>query len=99
MPGRVTGSLIIVRRESGQVCYMKARDRDGRQIKLKLGPIADWPTKRAQDALRDFLTDLGRVPERGESRSRSPKPPPRGCGTSSTSATGPRRPCATIAAR
>ena len=60
---RVTGSLIEVERKSGPVYYMKARDRDGRQIKRKLGPVADWPRKQAQDALRDFLTDLGRVPD------------------------------------
>src|SRR5450759_1621453 len=63
---RVTGSLIVVKRQAGPVYYFKARDRDGRQVKRKLGPVADWPRKRAQDALRDFLTDLGRVPERGD---------------------------------
>lgn len=63
---RVTGSLITVERKSGPVYFIKARDRDGRQVKRRLGPIAEWPRKRAQDALRDFLTDLGRVPERGD---------------------------------
>lgn len=45
---------------------MKARDRDGRQIKRRLGPVADWPRKAAKDALRDWLTDLGRTPGRGD---------------------------------
>ncbi|PZS13488.1 MAG: hypothetical protein DLM64_03215 [Solirubrobacterales bacterium] len=63
---RVTGVLIVVQRRTGPVYYFKARDRDGRQIKRKLGPVSDWPRKRAQDALRDFLTDLGRVPDRGD---------------------------------
>ena len=63
---RVTGSLIVVKRQSGPVYFLKARDRDGRQIKRRLGPVADWPHKQAQDALRDFLTDLGRVPDRGD---------------------------------
>jgi hypothetical protein len=67
MAGRVTGSLIVVSRKSGPVYFLKARDRDGRQVKRKLGPVSDWPQKRAQDALRDFLTDLGRVPDRGDS--------------------------------
>ena len=66
MPGRVTGSLIVVQRKAGPVYYLKARDRNGRQIKRKLGPVVEWPAKRAQDALRDFLTDLGRIPERGD---------------------------------
>ena len=64
--GRVTGSLITVERKAGSVYFLKARDRDGRQVKRRLGPVAEWPRKRAQDALRDFLTDLGRVPERGD---------------------------------
>ena len=63
---RVTGSLIVVERKTGPVYFLKARDRDGRQIKRKLGPVADWPHKQAQDALRDYLTDLGRVPDRGD---------------------------------
>jgi integrase len=66
MAGRVTGALIVVERKTGPIYYFKARDRDGRQIKHKLGPVADWPHKQAQDALRDFLTDLGRVPDRGD---------------------------------
>jgi integrase len=61
---RVTGSLIVVKRQSGPVYFLKARDLDGRQIKRRLGPVADWPRKAAKDALRDFLTDLGRVPDR-----------------------------------
>ena len=64
--GRVTGSLIVVERKSGPIYFIKARDRDGRQIKRRLGPVADWPRKQAQDALRDFLSDLGRVPDRGD---------------------------------
>ena len=64
--GRVTGSLIIVERKSGRIYFLKARDRYGRQIKRRLGPVADWPRKQAQDALRDFLTDLGREPEKGD---------------------------------
>jgi hypothetical protein len=28
--------------------------------------VADWKPKDAEDALRDYLTDLGRVPERGD---------------------------------
>ena len=64
--GRVTGSLIVVERKTGPIYFLKARDRDGRQIKHRLGPVADWPRKQAQDALRDFLTDLGRVPDRGD---------------------------------
>ena len=34
---RVTGSLIVVERKTGPVYFLKARDRDGRQIKRKLG--------------------------------------------------------------
>lgn len=64
---RVTGTLIVVERRTGPVYFIKARDRDGRQIKKRLGPVDEWPRKRAEDALRDFLTDLGRVPEKGES--------------------------------
>lgn len=64
--GRVTGSLIVVERKTGAIYFIKARDRDGRQVKKRLGAVADWPRKRAEDALRDFLTDLGRVPDRGD---------------------------------
>src|SRR5664279_398913 len=63
---RVTGSLIVVKRQTGPIYFLKARDRDGRQVKRRLGPVADWPRKAAQDALRDFLTDLGRTPGRGD---------------------------------
>jgi hypothetical protein len=63
---RVTGTLIVVHRKRGDVHYLKARDRGGRQIKRRLGPVADWPRKQAEDALRDYLTDLGRVPENGD---------------------------------
>lgn len=64
---RVTGSLTVVERKSGAVYFIMARGLDGRQIKRKLGPVSEWPRKRAEDALRDFLTDLGRVPAAGES--------------------------------
>jgi integrase len=63
---RVTGSLIVVERQTGPIYFLKARDRDGRQVKRRLGPVADWSRKRAQDALRDFLTDLGRTPGHGD---------------------------------
>ena len=43
--GRVTGSLITVERNTGAVYFIKARDRDGRQVKRRLGPVADWPRK------------------------------------------------------
>jgi hypothetical protein len=62
---RVTGSLIVVKRQIGPVYYIKARDHDGRQIKRKLGPVDDWPHKQAQDALRDFLTDPRAHPRPG----------------------------------
>lgn len=65
--GRVTGFLTVVERQSGPVYFLMARDRDGRRIKQRLGPVADWPRKQADDALRDFLTDLGRQPGEGES--------------------------------
>ena len=69
---RVTGSVITVGRASGPVLYMKARDRAGKQVKKRLGPLyagrgkapeGHWTRKAAEDALRDFLTDLGRVPD------------------------------------
>jgi hypothetical protein len=63
---RVTGSLITVKRQTGSIYFMKARDKSGRQIKLKLGPVADYTRKQAQDALRDWLTDLGRTPGHGD---------------------------------
>ena len=66
MASRVTGALIVVQRKSGPVYFLKARDRDGRQIKKRLGPVADWKPKDAEDAMRDYLTDLGRVPDRGD---------------------------------
>lgn len=59
---RVTGHILTVDRDAGPVYYLKARDGTGRQIKHKLGPVADWPRKTAEDALRDWLTDLGRAP-------------------------------------
>lgn len=65
--GRVTGTLIVVERRSGPVYFIKARDRDGRQVKKRLGPVAEFSRKDAEDQLRDFLTDLGRVPEPGDS--------------------------------
>ncbi len=69
---RVTGSILAVDRKTGPVLYIKARDRHGRQIKKRLGPAhtgrgrpqpGTWTDKQAQDALREFLTDLGRVPD------------------------------------
>jgi integrase len=72
MAARVTGTVITVRRQSGDVYFLKARDRSGRQIKRKLGPAhtgrgkapdGHWTPKQAEDALRDWLTDLGRTPD------------------------------------
>lgn len=60
---RVTGSVITVARKSGDIYFLKARDRHGHQIKKRLGPVGDWSDKQAADALRDWLTDLGRAPE------------------------------------
>jgi integrase len=69
---RVTGSVITVSRKGGDVFYLKARDRAGRQIKHRLGPVHEgrgkpepghWTRKQADDALREFLTDLGRTPD------------------------------------
>lgn len=69
---RVTGSVITVERKSGDVLYLKVRDRNGKQIKKRLGPLyagrgkapdGHWTEKAARDALRDFLTDLGRMPD------------------------------------
>ena len=93
--GRVTGSLIVVERKTGPIYFLKARDRDGRQIKRRLGPVADWPRKQAQDALRDFLTDLGRVPDRGDPAVTFAYAATHGCATSSMTASGRRRPSAT----
>jgi len=67
---RVTGSVVTVPRDGGQVYYLKVRDRNGRQIKRRLGPVhagrgavpsGAWSRKQAEDALRDYLTDLGRT--------------------------------------
>ena len=69
---RVTGSVITVQRMSGPVLYIKARDRNGKQIKKRLGPLragkarrlpGTWTVKEAQDELRDFLTELGQIPD------------------------------------
>src|SRR4051812_27520930 len=73
--GRVTGCIIIERRKGPDVYSMKARDRKGDQQKRVLGPA--WPKskrakappgyvteKEAEDALREFLADLGRAPDR-----------------------------------
>src|SRR4051812_3076452 len=65
---RVTGSIVKATRNRGVVLYLKARVPDPgrpdgyRQIKKLLGDEADWPKKKAEDAKRDWLTDLGRVP-------------------------------------
>lgn len=67
-----TGSVITVQRKSGPVLYIKARDRSGRQIKRRLGPLhngrgkrpsASWTMKQATAELHSFLTDLGRAPD------------------------------------
>ena len=58
--------------------------------------MADWKPKDAEDALRDYLTDLGRVPDRGDDSVTFRYPPTRGCGTSSTIAAGHRPRFATI---
>ena len=63
---RVTGTLIVRNRKAGPVWEMKARNRRGGQVKRTLGPVADWPRKKAEDALRDWLTDLGRLPAEGD---------------------------------
>lgn len=69
---RMTGTVITVERNGGPVFYAKARDRTGRQIKRRLGPAhtgrgkapeGHWTRKQADDALRDWLTDLGRAPD------------------------------------
>jgi len=60
---RVTGSIITVDRKTGPVLYIKARDRTGRQIKKRLGPEVDWSKRQREDALREFLVDLGRTPD------------------------------------
>jgi integrase len=59
---RVTGTLITVDRNDGPVLYIKARDRAGRQIKKRLGPESEWSRRKREDALREFLVDLGRTP-------------------------------------
>lgn len=61
---RVTGSIITVDRKSGPVLFIKARDRTGRQLKKRLGPEADWSKRKREGALREFLVDLGRTPDR-----------------------------------
>lgn len=69
---RVTGSVVSVPRKGGPVMYLLARDRHGRQIKKRLGPANTgrgrqapdtWTRKQAEDALREFLIELGRVPD------------------------------------
>jgi integrase len=60
---RVTGSIIAVERKDGPVLFIKARDRTGRQVKKRLGPEADWPKRKRETALREFLVDLGRTPD------------------------------------
>ena len=56
-------ALLLDAFHDARVYFLKARDRDGHQIKRRLGPVAEWKEKDARDALRDFLTDLGRVPD------------------------------------
>ena len=101
---RVTGSVITVQRMSGPVLYIKARDRNGKQIKKRLGPLragkarrlpGTWTVKEAQDELRDFLTELGRSPTVPGRTSRSATRSPVGCTTSSMTASAARRPSGT----
>jgi integrase len=61
--GRVTGHLITIPRKSGDRRAIKFRDRDGRQGKHIIGLVGELTAKQEADALRDFLTDLGREPE------------------------------------
>jgi integrase len=60
---RVSGSIITVKRKSGAVLYIKARKRNGDQVKQRLGPEAEWSKRQREDALREFLVDLGRTPD------------------------------------
>jgi integrase len=60
---RVTGSVITVQRKTGPMLFIKARQRDGTQVKKRLGPEAEWSKRRREDALREFLVDLGRTPD------------------------------------
>lgn len=62
--GRVTGHLITIPRKSGDRRAIKYRDRDGRQGKHLIGLVGELTPKQEADALRDFLTDLGREPDR-----------------------------------
>lgn len=62
--GRVTGHLITIARKSGDRRAIKYRDRDGRQGKHLLGLAGRLTAKQEADVLRDFLTDLGREPDR-----------------------------------
>ena len=86
-----------VERKSGPVYFLKARDRDGRQIKNRLGPgrrlAAETGARRA-----------ARLPDRPWARSRpwgrqsrSGTPRTLGCAMSSTTAAARRRPFATTA--
>jgi integrase len=67
---RVTGSVITVERQAGPVLYLKVRDRSGRQIKRRLGPLhtgrgrpapGSWTRKQAEDELHEHLHELGRA--------------------------------------
>jgi hypothetical protein len=59
---RVTGSLVVVKRQTGPVSFLKARDRDGRQIKRKLGPVSDWPRKKGTGRPTGLPDRLGACP-------------------------------------
>lgn len=73
---RVTGSVVLVERQSGPVFFLKARRVDGRQVKKRLGPAhikrgrapdGVWTRKEAEDRLREWLVQLGA--EHGPTRS------------------------------
>ena len=68
----VTDTLITVERKDGPVYYLKARDRDGRQIKQRLGPVAeDLQTGKRSSATYVGLASRDRcVAWRGKARFR-----------------------------
>jgi integrase len=72
----LSGHVLLVRRKRGDAFYVKYRDREGRQVKRRLGPVwrekgrppAGYYTRRTAEAeLRRVLTDA----ERGATSSRS----------------------------
>ena len=86
---RVTGSIITVQRKSGPVLYIKARDRNGKQIKKRARPgsgLAGAQGGRRQAGVPCRPRAGPRTaPPRG---SRSGRLPGTGCVTSSTRRTG-----------